>query len=96
MPHRAELLQVRSDNNQRMSYKSTLKYFDWLRDRISRNEPFDQLVQELLTSNGGTFENGDGFLSVELSGNGHSVVTERRDDESVKRVLAFFHERLDT
>jgi dienelactone hydrolase len=41
-------------------------------------------------------ELGAGFLFVELPGKGHSVVTEQRDDESVKRVLAFFHERLDT
>jgi dienelactone hydrolase len=46
---------------------------------------FDTLRKEL----------GDGFLHVELPGKGHSVVTEHRDAESVKRVLAFFHERLD-
>jgi dienelactone hydrolase len=46
---------------------------------------FDTLRREL----------GDGFLYVELPGKGHSVVTEHRDEESVKRVLAFFHERLD-
>jgi dienelactone hydrolase len=38
---------------------------------------------------------GDGFLYVELPGKGHSVVTEHRDEESVQRVIAFFHERLD-
>ena len=40
-------------------------------------------------------ELGDGFLSVELAGKGHSVLTEHRDDASVQRVLDFFHERLD-
>jgi dienelactone hydrolase len=39
-------------------------------------------------------ELGDGFLSVELPGKGHSVVTEHRDEPSVQRVLAFFRENL--
>ena len=46
---------------------------------------FDTLRKEL----------GEGFVYVELPGKGHSVVTEHRDEESVQRVLAFFHERLD-
>ena len=45
---------------------------------------FDTLRREL----------GDGFLAVELTGKGHSVVTEHRDEASVQRVLAFFAERL--
>lgn len=42
-----------------------------------------------------TRELGEGFLHVDLPGKGHSVVTEQRDEPSVQRVLAFFHERLD-
>jgi hypothetical protein len=53
----AELLQIRSDNNQRMSYKSTLLYFNWLQDKIANNVPFDKMVQELLGASGGTFTN---------------------------------------
>jgi hypothetical protein len=45
---------------------------------------FDTLRREL----------GDGFLAVELSGKGHGVVTEHRDEASVQRVLAFFREKL--
>jgi dienelactone hydrolase len=41
-------------------------------------------------------ELGDGFLAVEIPGKKHAVLTEHRDEESVQRVLAFFHERLDT
>ncbi|WP_238381288.1 DUF1549 and DUF1553 domain-containing protein [Mariniblastus fucicola] len=52
----SELLQVRSVNNQ-VSYKSTLLYFDWLKERISNNVPVDQMVRELLGSTGGTFSN---------------------------------------
>jgi hypothetical protein len=52
----AELLQIRSDNNQ-VTYKSVLLYFNWLQDKIARNVPMDQMVQELLGSTGGTFKN---------------------------------------
>ena len=52
----SELLQVRSVNNQ-VSYKSTLLYFDWLKERISNNVPVDQMVREILGSSGGTFSN---------------------------------------
>ncbi|MBP52557.1 MAG: cell surface protein [Opitutae bacterium] len=53
----AELLQIQTDDNQGMSYKSTLLYFNWLKDRIANNIPMDQIVRELLTSKGGTFVN---------------------------------------
>ncbi len=53
----AELLQIRSDNNQTMSYKSVVLYYNWLQDKIAHNVPFDQTVRELLSSTGGTFEN---------------------------------------
>ncbi len=52
----SELLQIRSVNNQ-VSYKSTLLYFDWLKQRIVNNVPVDQMVRELLSSTGGTFSN---------------------------------------
>ncbi len=51
----AELLQIRSDNNQ-VSYKSALLYYQWLEDRISRNVPFNQIVRELISATGGTFK----------------------------------------
>jgi hypothetical protein len=53
----AELLQIRSDNQGRMSYKSTVLYHGWLQDRIARNVPFDEMVRELLGASGGTFTN---------------------------------------
>ncbi len=52
----AELLQIRSDNQQ-VSYKNALLYYNWLEDKIEHNVPFDQIVQELLGANGGTFKN---------------------------------------
>lgn len=53
----AELLQIRSDGNQRMSYKSTLLYYNWLNEKLSNNVPMNKIVQELLGSTGGTFAN---------------------------------------
>jgi len=52
----AELLKIRS-NNDRVSYKAAVQYYNWLEDRISKNVPFDQIVQELLSATGGTFNN---------------------------------------
>ena len=51
----AELLQIQTDANEGMSYKATLLYFNWLKDRIANNVSMDQIVKELITSKGGTF-----------------------------------------
>lgn len=53
----AELLQIRTFNNgpQQVSYKAALGYHNWLRDRIAGNVPFNEIVRELLASEGGTF-----------------------------------------
>jgi hypothetical protein len=53
----AELLQIRTNPNNQVSYKATLLYFNWLKDRISNNVPFNKIVQELLAADGGTFTN---------------------------------------
>jgi hypothetical protein len=50
----AELLQVRSSNT--VSYKAMLQYFTWLQDKIARNVPVNEWVQELLAASGGTFD----------------------------------------
>jgi len=52
----AELLQVRTDNN-RFQYKSALHYYTWLQEQFAKNVPMSELVQDLLTSKGGTFSN---------------------------------------
>ena len=49
----SELLQVRS--TQQVSYKATLLYYDWLKQKIASNVPVDEMVTELLGSQGGTF-----------------------------------------
>jgi len=53
----AELLQIRTNDNNGVSYKATLLYFNWLKDRIANNVPMDQIVRELLSATGGTFVN---------------------------------------
>ncbi|WP_206291026.1 DUF1549 and DUF1553 domain-containing protein [Humisphaera borealis] len=52
----AELLKIRSDNQQ-VSYKAALLYFNWLQDQMSANVPMDQIVQKLIAADGGTFDN---------------------------------------
>jgi 1,2-phenylacetyl-CoA epoxidase PaaB subunit len=55
----SELLQIRSDNNANrgISYKATVLYHDWLKKKLTANEPMDKIVAELLSSTGGTFSN---------------------------------------
>ena len=50
----AELLQIRSGNQ--VSYKSMLLYYGWLQDKIAKNVPVNEWVQELLGATGGTFK----------------------------------------
>ncbi len=49
----AQLLMIKSTNQ--VSYKSAFLYANWLTDKFARNVPIDQMVRELLTSEGGTF-----------------------------------------
>jgi hypothetical protein len=53
----AELMQIRTIKNGQntVSYKAALNYYEWLRERIASNMPFNQLVAELLGAKGGTF-----------------------------------------
>jgi Protein of unknown function (DUF1553)/Protein of unknown function (DUF1549) len=53
----SELLKIRSDGNVRMSYKATLLYFNWLNEKLSRNVPMSEIVRDLLSASGGTFNN---------------------------------------
>jgi hypothetical protein len=53
----AELLQVRTDYTRNVSPKGMFLYYNWLVDKLSKNMPMDEMVQELLGANGGTFKN---------------------------------------
>jgi hypothetical protein len=50
-----ELLKIRSSNQ--VSYKALYKYHHWLRDRIAADAGFDEIVRDLLSAQGGTFDN---------------------------------------
>ncbi|MBI1369906.1 MAG: DUF1549 domain-containing protein [Planctomycetes bacterium] len=54
----SELLQISSDNNagnQALSYKAALLYYNWMSEQLANNVPMNQIVQQLLSSSGGTF-----------------------------------------
>ena len=60
----AQLLMIKSTNQ--VSYKSAFLYSNWLTDKFARNEPLDEMVQEMLTSTGGTFtEPATNFYEIE-------------------------------
>ncbi|MGB6222753.1 PSD1 and planctomycete cytochrome C domain-containing protein [Haloferula sp.] len=64
----AELLQIRTFNQgpKQVSYKAALGYYGWLRERIADGVPFNEIVRELLASEGGTFANpATNFFQVE-------------------------------
>lgn len=64
----AELMQIRTFNNgpQQVSYKAALNYYQWLRERIAGNVPFNVLVKELLSAKGGTFSSpATNFFQIE-------------------------------
>ena len=52
----AERLQIRS-SNQTISPKAAVLYHEWLRDQITKERPMNDVVYDLLSSTGGTFEN---------------------------------------
>jgi hypothetical protein len=51
----AEILQIRSQGND-VSPKGALLYHQWLAERIAANQPVGEMVRDLLTASGGTFE----------------------------------------
>ncbi|OAI56441.1 cell surface protein [Verrucomicrobiaceae bacterium SCGC AG-212-N21] len=55
----AELLQIRSglNNNQPPFYKNALLYYNWLSDRIAKNQPLNEIVVDILSATGGTVSN---------------------------------------
>jgi hypothetical protein len=60
----AELLQIRSGTD--VAYKSAVVYYNWLREQILANVPVNELVRQLVSSSGGTFENpAAGFYQFE-------------------------------
>ncbi|MFM8892623.1 MAG: DUF1549 domain-containing protein, partial [Planctomycetia bacterium] len=52
----SEILQIRSQGND-VSTKGAILYHQWLDRRIAANQPVDEMVRDLLTASGGTFDN---------------------------------------
>lgn len=52
----AELLEIRTRDN-RVYPKATVLYFEWLRDQMLANVPFDRIVQNILTASESNFRN---------------------------------------
>ena len=54
----AELLQIRTTGNNAndVTYKAALLWYNWLRDQIAENRPFNEIVEEMLSSQGGTHD----------------------------------------
>ncbi|MFK7735414.1 MAG: DUF1549 and DUF1553 domain-containing protein [Pirellulaceae bacterium] len=50
----AQLLLVKSNNQ--VSYKAAFLYSSWLTNKLAEGTPIDQIVRELIGSNGGVFE----------------------------------------
>ena len=50
----SQLLLIKSDNQ--VSYKAAFQYSSWLTNQIAANVPIDQIVRQLVASNGGVFE----------------------------------------
>lgn len=55
----AELLQIRSglNNNRPPFYKNALLYYNWLSERIAKNQPLNEIVVDILSATGGTVSN---------------------------------------
>ncbi|MFK7790164.1 MAG: DUF1549 and DUF1553 domain-containing protein [Phycisphaeraceae bacterium] len=54
----AERLRITSSNNNNgISQKSAVLYYEWLRDQLVEDRPMNDVVFDLLASTGGTFEN---------------------------------------
>lgn len=63
----AERLQiVSSNNNNGISQKSAVLYYEWIRDQIIEDRPMNDVVFDIIASTGGTFENpATNFYEVE-------------------------------
>jgi hypothetical protein len=61
----SDLLMIKSTNQ--VSYKAAYLYYNWLTNKIASNTPIDQIVRDLITATGGTFQNpATNFYQVEL------------------------------
>ncbi len=53
-----DLLRIKSEYPVRVWPRAVMTYYQWVRDSIAQNKPYDQFVRELLTSSGSNFRDG--------------------------------------
>ena len=53
----SELLQIRTDNNNQGSYKTTLGYYTWLHTQLAENVPINEIARQLISASGSNLEN---------------------------------------
>ncbi|MBI3208316.1 MAG: DUF1553 domain-containing protein [Candidatus Solibacter usitatus] len=54
----SDLLRIKSEYPVRIWPKAVAVYYQWVRESVAANKPYDQFVHELITSNGSNFRNG--------------------------------------
>jgi CHAT domain-containing protein len=69
----ADLLMIKSNNQ--VSYKAAYLYYNWLINKIASNTPIDQIVRELLTATGGTFQSPQTNFYQGLHGDSYAMCT---------------------
>jgi hypothetical protein len=78
----AEILQVRENNNNPeygRSRKAVYKYYQWLREQIAKNRPFNEIVRDLVVSNGSNLSNPEANFYTTAVGNKRTAL-ERAED----------------
>lgn len=45
-------------NGERLRPEAVKSYYGWIRGQVEKNRPWDEMVRELVTASGGTYENG--------------------------------------
>jgi hypothetical protein len=78
----AEILQIRVNANNPdygRSRKAVYKYYHWLRDQIAQNRPFNQIVKELVVSNGSNLDTPQANFYTTAVGNKRTAL-ERAED----------------
>jgi hypothetical protein len=78
----AEILQVRENSNNPdygRSKKAVFKYYQWLRSQIALNRPFNEIVHDLVISNGSNLANPQANFYTTAVGNKRTAL-ERAED----------------
>jgi hypothetical protein len=78
----AEILQVRENSNNPdygRSKKAVFKYYQWLREQIAKQRPFNEIVHDLVVANGSNLTNPEANFYTTAVGNKRTAL-ERAED----------------